>query len=221
MEWVTTAANNVPEIIADRLSNLLDAGKVTWFVSGGSNIQIQTKTIQLLKNRSNLGRLTVLLVDERFGLVDHPNSNWTQLQSAGLMVDGPRYIAPFTSAERTLDVAVVRYQAIIDNTLSDGSYTYAQFGMGDDGHISGILPDSPAATAEGRSVFGYEHAPYQRLTTTFETLAALDEVALVAYGENKWPQLAKLAEPGDKTKQPVQILKEIEKVTIYTDYRHL
>jgi 6-phosphogluconolactonase/glucosamine-6-phosphate isomerase/deaminase len=66
---------------------------------------------------------------------------------------------------------------------------------------------------------GYEHEPYQRLTTTFRALRQLHEIALVAYGQAKWPQLTKLIQSVSPIEQPAQIIKDIPLVTIYTDYQ--
>ena len=219
MNWVHNDISQVASSIASKISQRLDTGPVTWFVSGGSNVALQAHTMELLKLHPKLSDLTALLIDERFGIVGHPDSNWKQLSDAGFMTSGPTYIAPFTERTPTLMHAVQRYEGIIDDALNGASFCFAQLGMGDDGHVSGILPDSTAATAADSYVFGYEQAPYQRLTTTFRALQDLDEIVMVAYGQSKWPQLAKLTESIDKVTQPVQILKEIPTVTIYTDYQ--
>ena len=218
MEWKHDTKEAVPALIAARLEELLAVRAVTWFVSGGSNIGLQTETIRLLADSTYLERLQIMLIDERFGTVGHADSNWQQLRAAGFMIDGPNYSSPFTEAEQSLEQAVSRYEAILADTVESNRYLYAQLGMGSDGHVSGILPHSVAAYSTETFVTGYEAGPYQRLTTTFDFLRRLHEVSLVAYGQDKWPQLNRLEQAINIVEQPVQVLKDIPRVTLYTDY---
>lgn len=218
MEWKQLDTQHAAAAIAERLTELLSAGSVTWFVSGGSNIDLEIDALQRMVGNPNLNRLQILPVDERFGMVGHAESNWAQLERKGFMVDGPTYIAPFTSNEHTLALAVNRYEGIIDDIFSSDTYTYAQLGMGTDGHTAGILPGSVAAYASDGFVSGYEASPYERLTLTFPALKKLDEAILISYGENKWPQLDRLQETLAYDEQPVQVLNDIPRVTLYTDY---
>ena len=218
MDWVHVESDQVAGSIAKRLTELLETRSITWLVSGGSNINTQVQTLHMIATHERISQLTILLIDERFGPIGHQDSNWQQLGEAGFIVEGPQYIAPFTTQETTLDTAAQRYENIINKQLND-SYCFAQLGMGDDGHVSGILPNSLAVHTNDRLVIGYDQTPYQRLTTTFKALQRLDEVALVAYGETKWPQLAKLDQEINPVEQPVQIIKDIPQVTIYTDYQ--
>ena len=57
--------------------------------------------------------------------------------------------------------------------------------MGDNGHVAGIQPDSPAATADEATVAGYDWSDFQRLTMTPVALARSDVGYLLAYGANK------------------------------------
>lgn len=218
MDWVHVESDQVAGSIAKRLTELLETKSVTWFVSGGSNINAQVQTLHTIATHERISQLTILLIDERFGPVGHQDSNWQQLTEAGFIIDGPRYIAPFTAQEISLEIAAQRYENIINQQLND-TYCFAQLGMGEDGHISGILPNSAATRTSDHLVTGYEQTPHQRLTTTFKALKMLDEVALVSYGEAKWPQLAKLGHEISPLEQPVQIIKYIPQVTIYTDYQ--
>lgn len=220
MQIVQTDQYVVYRKIASRLTELLSVGPTTWFVSGGSNIAIQVQVLQALKAEGvDLGRLKILLIDERFGPVGHDSSNWKQLQDAGFMIGGPVYISPFTEAETTLDQATARYQQVVGEVLNGSDFVFCQVGMGDDGHTSGILPGSIAALEQTELVCGYEHAPYQRLTTTFPALQRMDEVCLVAYGPSKWPKLEDLCNKvGSQLELPIRVLTDIPLVTIYTDY---
>lgn len=218
MKFELVTQEKIATKIADRLTRLLQEQKITWFLSGGSNIFIEVATLKSIPD-SLLPKLTILLIDERFGQVGHGDSNWAQLEKAGFMIDGPVYVAPFTEDETTLETAVARFEAILAEIFNDDSYTFAQLGMGGDGHVSGILPQSSAARETQKLVYGYEGGGYQRLTTTFPALKMLDEIILVAYGESKWPYLEKLTKKHDRFYEPAQIIKDARRATVYTDYR--
>lgn len=219
VEWQMIQKSEVASRVSLRLQELLEHGKVTWFVSGGSNIAIQHEALQQLAgSNADLAKLTILLIDERYGPVGHEDSNWQQLKDVGFFIDGPAYIDPYAEAETDLGQAVSRYEKVIDDILMSDSYLYAQLGMGDDGHVSGILPRSEATETTDHTVMGYECGGFQRLTTTFLMLERLHEVALVAFGENKWPKLAEIGAGATRSELPAEVLTSIAKVTVYTDY---
>lgn len=219
MNWNNTIIQNLSQVVARHLSGLLKQQPVTWFVSGGSNVTCEAETVRLLAGSPYLQRLTIALIDERFGAVGHADSNWQQLTQAGFMVHGPHYIAPFTEQQVTLEQAVTRYEHVLAHVIDGTNYCYAQLGIGDDGHIAGILPHSSATEPTNRFVVGYSSEPYKRLTASFNLLRQLDEIALVAYGQQKWPQLQRLEAGLDIAEQPAQIIKDVPRQTIYTDYR--
>ena len=73
-------------VLQARLELELTAGKkVLWLVSGGSNI---TASVQLMQNLADdlTKNLTIMAVDERYGLVGHADSNEGQLLAAGLTI---------------------------------------------------------------------------------------------------------------------------------------
>lgn len=219
MQLSNTPQELVAAAIAERLIELCSSHpKVAWLMSGGSNITVQVATLKILQSAGvNLGKLTIMLNDERFGEIGHPDSNWYQLEQAGGVVAGPHYIPVLTLEEPTIESAVERYENLLTEVMAQ-HYVFSQLGMGDDGHISGILPHSPAAEAEDTFVYGYESTPYDRITTTFTALKQFDEIALVAYGSSKWPMLQQLGSETDMQSLPAQVLTTVSNVTIYTDY---
>ena len=65
-------------------------------------------------------------------------------------------------------------------------------GMGEEGHIASIFPESPAAYDERTvvAVRGCPKPPPTRLTMTFRAINAANEVWLVVAGEAKAPAVA-------------------------------
>ena len=136
--------------LADEMISVLKKGKrVLWLVSGGSNIPIAVRVMNMIRtnsladeglseSESTLSNLTVALTDERYGLVGHADSNWKQLEDAGFNFDGVNKITVLKG--KPLEETVSDYEKNIrkatDETLADGGSIIGQFGIGTDGHIA-------------------------------------------------------------------------------------
>jgi len=187
--------------------------KVLLLLSGGSAIPLQMQILSSFKSSKNLD---LCLNDERYGPVGHKDSNWRQLEIAGLndlnltgfVILGGKDLAGTTKDFNDfLKAARHKYQVIV-----------SILGMGADGHTSGILPGSPAI-ASADYVSSYKWTDYTRITNTFKMLRQIDQAYVYARGESKHPQLKKLSRDLDITKQPIQIVKQLKSVTFYNDYK--
>ena len=197
----------------------LRAGKgVTWFISGGSNVVIETKIMDQLwqeASEDTLTNLTVMLVDERYGAVGHADSNWQQLLDAGFNVSGTDPIPALCGLG--FEDTVSRYSLEVGKTLTNSQVRIAQLGIGDDGHIAGILPHS-LAVFSGEYVCGYNAGNFRRITLTPKALAKMTEHYIFAFGEKKRDAIQKLkSENRPVDDQPMQILKQFQNVYIYTN----
>ena len=107
----------------------------------------------------------------------------------------------------------------------------AVFGMGEDGHTCGIIPEpknqklfTELFENSNMWVAGYytdKNEHHERITITFPFIREQVEhaVAFIS-GEKKQPALEKLlAEKGDLSKTPARILRELKKVEIFTDIK--
>lgn len=209
---VQTAAAYLEETIRRRLE---DAESVLWLVSGGSNIAVAVEAAALLRD-VDAGTLTIMLVHERYGPVGHPDSNWQQLIEAGFDLPHAQFIP--TLSGHHLHETMTDYQTHLSDQFLLSSYKIGLFGMGADGHTAGILPGSEAADSN-ELVSGHEGPDVTRITMTPLAIKQLDEVMLVAFGEAKWPQLARLAEKLPEIEQPVQALKLATSLRIFSDYQ--
>lgn len=196
------------------LSHLQNHQTVLWFVSGGSAIAAAVQTSQLL-NGHDVSGLSVTLTDERYGVVGHANSNWQQLIDAGFALPGAQLHPVLAGEDRPTTTA--KFDVYLHNMLSKAGFKIGLFGMGPDGHTAGILPRSPA-TKNTDYVTDYD-ANFQRITMTFPTIQRLDEAVMYATGTAKKPALDQLANTVALADQPVQILKQVPKVTIFNDLR--
>jgi 6-phosphogluconolactonase/glucosamine-6-phosphate isomerase/deaminase len=208
--------DGIADLTQRLVTELSNGNRVLWLVSGGSNIQASVKVInnipgQLTKN------LSVMPVDERYGPPGHDNSNWAQLLKTGFKTaEATTY--PVLQDGLDFNATAQRFAELAAKAFDDSQVTIAQLGIGEDGHVAGILPNSPAAEERESLVFGYEAGPYQRLTLTFPALLKIDATYAFAFGGAKQPALQALYEgTQDIIDLPSRILCEIPEAYVYND----
>lgn len=190
--------------------------RVLWLVPGGSNIPVSVAVMHEL-DAASTDKLAIMLTDERFGLVGHKDSNLRQLIEAGFEAKKAT-IVPVLHEGLDLHQTANLYANAAHTAFASATAIIGQFGMGADGHIAGIKPGSPAASAEEDWAVGYEWDDFARLTLTAPAISQIKTVFVLAYGELKNQALNNL-----KTKklsinvQPAQILKKLKNVNIYNN----
>lgn len=186
-----------------------------WLISGGSVIAVAVLAAAYIRLVAH-SNLTVTLTDERYGPVDHPDSNWGKLIRAGFYLPQARLLPVLNGHD--LGITTTEFDSKLRRELSASDFALGFFGMGADGHTAGILPASPAVSAQNYAV-GYDWTDFKRITMTSAAIARLDEAILYAVGQSKWPAIARLGESHKITQQPAQSLKKVPKLTVYTDYK--
>jgi len=211
-----TNASQAAAALAERLVAELKADKrVAWFVSGGSNTTLAAQIMAAIPEDLS-SKLTVLLLDERFGIPGHPDSNWQQLLDAGF---DPKkaHVIPTLQAEKTLEITCSDYGKTVHQVVENSDIVIAQCGIGGDGHIAGILPHSAALT-DSDWVRGYDGGTYKRITITPPVWKHIDLAYAFAYGDTKLAALRRLKEETlSVSDQPAQLLKEVPEAYVYTD----
>lgn len=198
------------------IQELKDSKNVLWLVSGGSNVPSAVKVMASIPTEFQM-QLTILLVDERYGEVGHNDSNYQQLLTAGFKVGDAIFLSVLESG-LSLEETADRYKAIAGQAFEEADTTIALLGMGADGHIAGILPNSQASFEARKYVVGYETEGFKRLTLTFPALRRISAAYVYAYGESKEPALAQLkSEQLTLEEQPAQILKALPEAYVYND----
>ena len=209
--------------MALRISDALNAGrKVLWLVCGGSNISTAVKAMELVRQNTKpdvIPNLTVGLTDERYGTPGHKNSNWQQLVDAGFNMHRSALMPVLIG--KSLEATVRDYADRADRKMAElrkeGGFIIALFGIGTDGHIAGILPETDSAR-EQSSVSGYMAGPYIRVTLTAPFLEKIDAAHAFAYGAPKAEALKRLlGEDLTIEEQPAQLLKKIDESYLYSD----
>jgi 6-phosphogluconolactonase/glucosamine-6-phosphate isomerase/deaminase len=205
--------------LAFYVGDLLRSGKkVLWFISGGSNIPIAVKTMSVTRSRVSrecFPNLTVMLTDERYGPTGHADSNWQQLKDSGFDFNGIKSLPVLTGLP--LKETTSNYGNNVELAIDEADVIVAQFGIGADGHIAGILSDSPAIN-DTEGVCGYESKSFTRITLTPWTLNRINRAYVFVFGSSKKEAIVNLR--GDAlpvNQQPAQVLRNIPEVFIYTD----
>ncbi|HXR50164.1 MAG TPA: 6-phosphogluconolactonase [Verrucomicrobiae bacterium] len=203
--------------LTQRLVSALAEGKrVLWLVSGGSNIDAAVDVMDTITPRLSQG-LSILLADERFGQEGHSDSNWTNLMKAGFKPKRA-LLLPVLCGKNTLEEALAHYRDIVRKAYAEHDVIVVQLGMGVDGHIAGILPNSAAAKEKKELVVSYKSNPYTRLTLTFPALKRAHHAYVFAFGDTKAQALFDLHNKRlSLLKQPAQILKRLQDVSVYND----
>ncbi len=221
--------NGIKTLAEEIGSRLVKGEKVSWLVSGGSNIPISVRVMKAVRagvEGDPISSLTVALTDERFGPVGHKDSNWKQLEDAGFDFSGVEAVAVLPRSDLgmnpTLNEAVSNYSKNVMAAMTNADFIVAQFGIGADGHIAGILPGSPAAASK-EFVCAYEVSPFKRITLAFPALRKIDTAYAFVFGESKEEAMGRLRDAArgksNETleKLPSLVLNEMRKAVVYSD----
>lgn len=211
----TTEAKDAADFIAQAIIHQLELNKkVLYFVTGGSSIAVAHESSKIISKHPHQN-LVVMMTDERYGPLDHPNSNWHQLLEKGFSLPQAKLIPILTGEDRI--ITNKKFNAALEHELSAAEYKIGLFGIGADGHTAGILPKSVAVNAQEWSTT-YDTEKFERITITPKTIERLDEIIVFMQGEEKWSVIENLEKNNlDIFEQPAQILKKVPLLTIFTD----
>ena len=204
---------DVAQFIALSISRQLELNKkVLFFVAGGSSVPVAVKVANILKNKSCVN-LTVMLTDERYGAINHTDSNWHQLIEQGFGIREANLIPVL--AEDSHEVTIEKFNKALEKELK-ADYKIGLFGVGKDGHTAGIFPDSVALSCRDFAC-GYDVSQFFRITITEKVIEKLDEAIIFTQGKEKLKVIKSLKKNIDVKKQPAQMLKKVPLLTIFTD----
>jgi 6-phosphogluconolactonase len=139
--------------------------------------------------------------DERFVPSGHPDRNALQAREALLdhvPIPAERlHEMPASDQASDVDAAAAAYAAVLlRHTLPEErvsgavapSFDILLLGMGPDGHIASLFPEHPALHEEAASVIGVRGSPKpppERVSLTFPTIQAAQEIWMVVTGADK------------------------------------
>ncbi len=220
MQFVKTVdeKEGVEAMAGELAASLGENLRVLWLICGGSNIPFAAEAMNIIRktvSTEQLGLLTVGQTDERYGTVGHQDSNWKQMKDAEFNFDNinPMPILLGESLEKT----VHEYERRITNAFEENDRVIAQFGIGADGHVAGMLPHTGGIAAT-EVVYGYDSMPFVRITLTPPAFARIDSAYTFAFGSSKKEAIKKLTSAElPLAEEPCQILKQIPQSFFYSD----
>lgn len=218
MKYILTAGwdDGIADLTSRLARELAQNKKILWLLSGGSNIPASVSIMNNIPTEHSSG-LSISLADERYGEPGHSESNWAKLMQAGFD-SKEATLLPVLMPGLSLEETVASYSQMIDSAMSQSDLTIAQLGIGEDGHIAGILPGSAPATETQATVLSFEDPPLVRLSLTFAALKRVNVAYAFAFGEPKKVALHSLqSETVEPTILPAQILKQIQEAYLYSD----
>ncbi|HUC88743.1 MAG TPA: 6-phosphogluconolactonase [Candidatus Paceibacterota bacterium] len=212
----TTQFDNAANKLAETIISQLDLGNnVLWFATGGSSISAAVEASKLIASHPHQN-LAVMLTDERYGPVDHANSNWHQLMQKGFNLPQARLMPILTGDSR--EITTEKFNEALDRELHQADFKIGLFGVGADGHTAGILPKSRAINSQNLA-YSYDTENFERITMTPAAILMLDEAVVFTEGEAKRQIVEDLKNKDiDISQQPAQILKRVPVLTIFTNY---
>ena len=225
------AANKLNDVLKEVSSNEVP---VLLLLSGGSSLSL-LEDIDYV----NLGsQVTVTVLDERYS-TDPLESNMAQIASTKFYMKareaGCKFIDTRVQNNETQEQLAARFnnELIAWIRQNPRGKIIATVGIGEDGHISGIMPYLEDPTLFSRMfdnkndevVTSYDASgknPYpRRVTTNMNLIRKIDIAIVFAVGENKKEALGKLRNnEGSINETPARILRDINgSVFLFTDQR--
>ncbi|HUC87886.1 MAG TPA: 6-phosphogluconolactonase [Candidatus Binatia bacterium] len=218
LKFVSTVDVKQPEsVIAKSLKAALKTNtRVLWIITGGSNIALAANIMKHI-SVADSAKLAIMLSDERYGEVGHPDSNLKQLYDAGFKPK-KAIVVPVLRPGATLEMTVELYDQAVHAAFHAADSVIALLGIGPDGHIAGILPGSEATKESEAWVVGYKTPEFIRITLTPYALSQVSLAFSVANGAAKLSTLKALMNKTQPvSKQPAQILKQVPEATVFSD----
>lgn len=216
MKFVLTEnPKNLEDYLVERIDALTANDKtLLLLLPGGSNINVAISALERIQGPRRRS-ITLALTDERYGAVGHPDSNLAQYIKAGINELKYSYL-PVISGNTT-EVETEKFAHQIESLIATHDNVLVFTGLGQDGHITGILPNSIGLQSNEYAVH-YDGGQYERITTTVKALEQATEIIIGAYGDSKKPTLTSLRdETLDPNVQPAQELKRMPNVSIFND----
>lgn len=210
------ATKSIAKAICD---NLFENKRVLWLVSGGSNIAVEKDVMDMVHNHAGerTAGLAVLPIDERYGPPGHADCNVQKLRDAGFDPAGATLV-DVLFRDLPFDQTVRFYNDVASTALANADVVISQYGMGPDGHIAGIKPNSPATDVDESTVAGYEWDDFTRMTLMPAALRQATINFVIAYGTDKKVQLERLQKhEASFSELPAILLHELSAVYVFND----
>lgn len=212
-----SSLSDTTDFMVETLHQHLTKGeRILWLTSGGSNIAVSADIARRLEGQ-DLSRLYISLVDERFGPVGHADENWQQLLNTGFEPTGAHLYRPLSGQNRQATTS--QFSDWLKEQLKSSDFSVGLFGIGADGHTAGIKPHSKSVSSIEWAT-SYTWNDFERITMTPMAITTLDLAVTQASGQDKHNTIKQLlAYDVSIDDQPAQVLKQVKRSILFTDYK--
>ncbi|KAA8960768.1 6-phosphogluconolactonase [Mycobacterium sp.] len=173
-------------------------GRALIVLTGGGNGNRLLRYLDAQRKRVDWSAVHVFWGDERYVAADDDDRNDKQARDALLdHVDIPaRNVHPMPAGDGEfgddLDAAALAYEQVLAANAQNGEpapvFDVHLLGVGPEGHINSMFPDTPAVRERTRLVFGVDDSPKpppKRITLTLPAVQRSREVWLMVSGAEK------------------------------------
>ncbi len=189
-------------------------------LSGGSTPKALYQTFSK-EQKLKIG--AVALVDERFGLPMHQDSNEKMISDTGLFEYLRSLKVPIETILNGKDIENAKkdYEDKIGNLFNNYKQKIAIMGIGEDGHTAGI----PAGSYNSKDfVIKIDNFPSEfkkRISLTFKALEKMDKLIVLVFGDGKKWALEEMFSNGPIEKIPARFYtqKVSRKTILITDQK--
>ncbi|MGL4348554.1 MAG: 6-phosphogluconolactonase [Chlamydiales bacterium] len=181
-------------------------GKFVVALSGGSTPNAIYASLEKLGRKIDWSKVHLFWGDERSVPPDHPDSNYRAAMQAGLKnLPIPKRQIHRMVAEKDIEIEAEKYEvAIKREAMGSTSFDLVMLGIGEDGHIASLFPDTEGLHEMNRWVIA-NYVPQKRvtrMTITYPCIQAARSVVIYAMGKSKQPILSKVLHSAPNAQWP-------------------
>lgn len=228
-EQKTNLEQNVGEAISVELESR--AGKPLLFlIAGGSSL----KTLEFISTEHIGPQTTLSVLDERFS-TDPQINNFLQLTDTtfyrNASANGAHFLITSPLPGETQDQVGFRWERELKNwySLNPDGVVIALMGIGEDGHICGIMPypedlhfftitfDSESKWVAAYNAEGKNQYPLRITTTLSFVRQTVSSAFIYVSGDKKKDIMKKILAMGSLAEHPARVIHLMKKVSIFTD----
>lgn len=187
-------------------SSIQKYGKFVVALSGGSTPNAIYSSLEKLGSKTDWSRVHLFWGDERPVPPDHPDSNYRAAMNSGLKnLPIPDKQIHRMIAEKNIEKEAENYEALIrQESTGNTSFDLVMLGVGEDGHIASLFPNTEGLDESSRWVIANE-VPQKntfRMTITYPCIRAAKAVVIYALGKSKQSIISQILRSPSTSKWP-------------------
>lgn len=197
------AARHFLQLASNSIENY---GKFVVALSGGSTPNAIYSSLEKLGSTIDWSRVHLFWGDERSVPPDHPDNNYRAAMNSGLQnLPIPDKQIHRMIAEKNIEREAENYEAAIRReSTGKASFDLVMLGIGEDGHIASLFPNTAGLHESSRWVIANQ-VPQKntiRMTITYPCIRAAKAVVIYALGKSKQTIISEVLHSPPTSKWP-------------------